>query len=268
VVLTGEAGGSSIEGFTIRGAFGEGILVKGLSHVRINDNTVTGNDLGTPANTSYFECQPQGEIPGDCGEGVHLMSTSRSKVEHNKSTGNSGGFLVTDEFGPATGNWIVGNLAKDNATDCGITLPSHNPHALSANGKRQPTKGGVYRNVVIGNTVDANGLKGEGAGVLLAAAGPGMAAYDNKIISNTIRGNSMPGVTIHSHTPNQDVSDNVIVYNKIGTNNLKGDPDAKVHKTTGILVFSAVVPQSESIRNNDIHGNKIRIFTSSNITLH
>ena len=268
LLLTGQASGSSVEGFTVRGAFGEGILAMGLSHVRINDNTVTGNDLGTPANTTYQECQPQGEIPGDCGEGVHLMSTSWSKVERNESTGNSGGFLVTDEFGPATGNWIVGNLAKENATDCGITLPSHNPQALGANGKRQPTKGGVYRNVVIGNTVIANGLKGEGAGVLLAAAGPGMAAYDNKIIGNTIRGNSMPGVTIHSHTPNQDVSDNVIVHNTIGTNNLKGDPDAKVLKTTGVLVFSAVVPQSVIIRGNDIHGNKIPIFTSSNITRH
>ena len=70
------------------------------------------------------------------------MSTSWSKVTGNESTGNSGGFLVTDEFGPATGNVIARNLAKDNATDCGITLPSHNPHALSAGGKRQPTKAG------------------------------------------------------------------------------------------------------------------------------
>jgi len=267
MLLTGEASGSSVEGFTVRGAFGEGILVMGLKDVRIRDNTVTGNDLGTPATTAYSECQPQGEIPGDCGEGVHLMSTSWSKVEDNEATDNSGGFLVTDEFGPATGNWIEGNLAKQNATDCGITLPSHNPNALSADGKRQPDKGGVYGNAVVRNTVIANGLKGEGAGVLMAAAGPGMAAYANKVIGNVILGNSMAGVTIHSHTPNQDVSDNVIAHNKIGQNNVNGDPDANVHETTGILVFSAVVPQSERIRDNDIEGNDIPIFTSANITL-
>jgi nitrous oxidase accessory protein NosD len=268
LLLTGKASGSSVEGFTVRGALGEGILVMGLSHVRIHDNTVTGNDLGTPATNAYAECQPQGEIPGDCGEGVHLMSTSWSNVEDNEATDNSGGFLVTDEFGPATGNRITGNLAKENSTDCGITLPSHNPNALSADGKRQPDKGGVYGNVVSGNTVVSNGLKGEGAGVLMAAAGPGMASYANEVVDNVIRDNGMPGVTIHSHTPNQDVSDNVIADNEIGRNNVNGDPDANVHATTGILVFSAVVPQSESISDNDIEGNDIPIYTSANITLH
>jgi nitrous oxidase accessory protein NosD len=267
LLLTGEASGSSVGGFAVRGAVGEGILVMSLSHVRIHDNSVTGNDLGTPATTAYLECQPQGEVPGDCGEGVHLMSTSWSSVENNESSGNSGGFLVTDEFGPATGNRIAGNLAKENATDCGITLPSHNPNALSADGKRQPDTGGVYGNVVSRNTVVSNGLKGEGAGVLIAAAGPGMASYANKVVGNVIRDNSMAGVTIHSHSPNQDVSDNVIAYNAIGTNNVNGDPDANVHETTGILVFSAVVPQSEIIKDNDIHGNNIPIYTPSNITL-
>ena len=100
------------------------------------------------------------------------MSTSWSKVEHNQSTGTCGGFLVTDESGPATGNWIAGNLAKGNETDCGITLPSHNPNALSADGKRQPTEGGVYGNVVSGNIVVDNGLKGEGAGVLVGGSWP------------------------------------------------------------------------------------------------
>ena len=63
VLMTGQASGSSLEGFTVRGALGEGILVMGLSHVRIHDNIVTGNDLGTPATTAYLECQPQGRSP-------------------------------------------------------------------------------------------------------------------------------------------------------------------------------------------------------------
>ena len=61
MLLTGKASGSSVEGFTVRGAFGEGILVLGLSHVRIHDNTVKGNDLGTPATTTYLECHPRGD---------------------------------------------------------------------------------------------------------------------------------------------------------------------------------------------------------------
>ena len=267
VLLTPGASWSSISGFTVRGALGEGILVMSASHVRIHDNTVTGNDLGTPATTTYLECQAQGQIPGDCGEGVHLMSSVGSVVAGNDVTHNSGGVLVTDEFGPATRNRIAGNLIKDNATDCGITLPSHNQNALSASGKRQPAQGGVYDNVVAGNTILDNGLKGEGAGVLMAAAGPGMASYDNLVVHNTIRGNSLAGVTIHSHTPNQDVSGNVIRDNKIGKNNLLGDPDAGVPFTVGILVFSAVVPQTVTIDDNHIVANRQAVWVSPNVTV-
>jgi nitrous oxidase accessory protein NosD len=267
VLLTPGASWSSVSGFTVRGAFGEGILVMRATHVTIGYNTVTGNDLGTPTTTTYAECQPQGEVPGDCGEGVHLMTSVDSVVAGNIVSRNSGGVLVTDEFGPATRNRILGNLIRDNATDCGITLPSHNPNALSATGKRQPAMGGVYRNVVAGNTVLDNGLKGEGAGVLMAAAGPGMASYDNLVVGNTIRGNSLAGVTIHSHTPNQDVSGNVIRENWIGRNNLRGDPDANVHVTVGILVFSAVVPQTVTIDDNHIVGNAKPVWTSPNVTV-
>src|SRR3569833_634120 len=151
VLLTPDAGWSSISGFTIRGALGEGILAMQASHVRIHDNTVTGNDLGAPATPTNLECQAQGEVPGDCGEGVHLMRSVGSTVSGNAVTHNSGGVLVTDEFGPAAANRIMGNLIEDNATDCGITLPSHIPNALSATGERQPAQGGVYGNIVAGN---------------------------------------------------------------------------------------------------------------------
>jgi nitrous oxidase accessory protein NosD len=266
VLLTPSAGGATFAGFTVRGAYGEGILVQGAAHVRIRDNTVVDNDLGTPANTAYAECQAQGPEPGDCGEGLHLMSATDALVEHNTVSRNSGGILVTDEMGPATRNRIVGNVAKDNLSDCGITLPSHNPEALSATGVRQPDKGGVFGNVVDGNTVVGNGVHGAGAGVLVAAAGPGMASYENRIVDNHISGNGMPGVTIHSHTPNQDVSGNVITDNDIGRNNLNGDADAGDLQTTGILVFSAVVPTSETVSANDIDDNEMPIWTSDNVT--
>jgi parallel beta-helix repeat protein len=267
VLLTSGASRGSIAGFTVRGAFGEGILVMSAHSVRVHDNTVTGNDVGTPQNTAYGECAAQGEVPGDCGEGVHLMSATDSTVANNVVMNNSGGVLVTDEIGPASGNTIVGNLIKNNATDCGITLPSHSAQALSSTGARQPRLGGVYGNLVQNNTILANGLKGEGAGVLVAAAGPGGAAYNNRIIGNRISGNSMAGVTIHSHTPNQDVSGNVIKDNDIGRNNLLGDPDAGVTKTTGILIFSAVQPQHEFVSDNDIDDNQIDIWKSGNVSL-
>jgi parallel beta-helix repeat protein len=76
------------------------------------------NDLGgvpvNPVRNTYAECQAQAGVPGDCGEGIHLMSSSYSTVENNVSTGNSGGILVSDETGPAAHNRIAGNVVADN----------------------------------------------------------------------------------------------------------------------------------------------------------
>jgi hypothetical protein len=269
IMVLPSASGASIEGFRVTGAFGEGILVLSANGVTVTRNVVTGNDIGTPATTGYFECQGQGQVPGDCGEGIHLMSSSHSVVIGNESTGNSGGVLVTDEFGPASGNWIVGNNVHDNLFDCGITLPSHSAVALDQNGVRQPALGGVYNNVIAFNRVVGNGVQGEGAGVLFAAAQPGSASYNNVVTGNFISGNNLAGVTMHAHAPNQDISGNSVTFNNIGTNNLGGDPDAGVTATTGVLVFSAVpsVTVSVTISHNFIHGNVNPIWTSSNVTV-
>ncbi len=67
------------------------------------------------------------------------------------------------------------DLVTGNSTDCGITVPGHNPAALNAKGQPQPAVAGVYDNVIRGNTVTNNGLKGDGAGVLFANAMAGTA---------------------------------------------------------------------------------------------
>ena len=269
VTVTAAASGSTVEGFRVTGAYGEGIFVVGAHHVRIAHNHVFGNDVGTPASTAYFECQPQGEIPGDCGEGIHLMSATDSTIVRNRITHNSGGILVTDELGPAAGNRILRNRVAHNLYDCGITMPGHNPDALAADGTRQPTVAGVHDNLVKGNIIIGNGLRGEGAGVLFAAAMPGAASYDNRVVDNVIRRNELAGVTMHAHAPNQDISGNVIVHNNIGRNNLGGDPDAGVTQTTGILIYSAVptVTVHATVRHNHIHGNVFPIWKSANVTI-
>ena len=120
-----------VSDFTVENATGEGILaqqpnpVKGpmiggmqlytglpITDVVIVHNTVENNDQGgLPANaatTKYAECQASGNIPGDCGEGIHLWSVANSQVLFNTVTGNAGGILLTDEFGPTYGNLIAG----------------------------------------------------------------------------------------------------------------------------------------------------------------
>ena len=84
------------------------------------------------------------------------MAVARSQVSGNTVTGNSGGILLTDEFGPTHGNLISSNVVKNNVFDCGITLPGHNGGAF-VNGHLQPTVAGVFDNVIRQNIVDGNG---------------------------------------------------------------------------------------------------------------
>jgi nitrous oxidase accessory protein NosD len=271
----------TVRGFIVKNALGEGILAAGvtgtISDVSIEHNAVLHNDLGggVPPASAYFECQAEGQVPGDCGEGVHFIAVANSEVNGNFIAHNSGGVLLTDETGPTHNNVIENNVVTRNESDCGVTVPGHNPAALNKKGQRQPDVAGVYDNAIVHNVITNNGLKGEGAGVLFANAGPGTGSYDNLVAGNFIAGNELSGVTMHAHTlkpgQHEDLSGNKIIGNKIGTNNLGGDPlDApaspKDLKTTGVLVFSGGTPVSTVIAHNRIFDNKIGIWLSKPVT--
>ena len=257
-----------ISGFTVTGAIGEGILVESASHVTIAGNVVTGNDLGasppsaTPA--SYPECQTVGGVPGDCGEGIHLMGSSASTVIGNVVTGNTGGILLSDETGPTDHNAIIGNLVANNMFDCGVTIAGHNPNAAPG-GVPAPATAGVYANLVQGNKITDNGIKGQGGGVILATGLPGGAVYDNVIKNNAISGNGLAGVTVHNHAPGQDLNGNVVTGNLIGVNNLDGDNDFAPHvddQTTGVFV-GAAAPLTIDVVGNVIADNHFGIWTTT-----
>ncbi len=277
--VTVAASGATVEGFTIRGAIGEGILVVGkpgapVEHVTVKGNLVEGNDRGNPTGapiktSPYRECDASGPVPGDCGEGIHLMVVAYSDVSGNTVTANAGGILLTDEFGPTDHNTIQGNTVTGNVLDCGITLASHSQKAF-AGGKAVPAAGGIFDNTVTGNVSHGNGTKGDGAGVLLAAALPGGATYANTVEHNVISGNGQSGVTVHSHTPNQDLDGNVVDHNVIGQNNLAGDADYKPAvdmKTTGVLVATAKSPISITISDNNISHDTYGVWQLGPVTI-
>jgi Right handed beta helix region len=271
----------SIQGFKITNALGEGILTAGIygdiSNITIQHNAVVHNDLGggVPPVSTYFECAPEGTVPGDCGEGVHFIAVENSLIRGNFIAHNSGGMLLTDETGPTHNNLIEDNIVTLNETDCGITVPGHNPNALNSAGQLQPSVAGVYDNVIAHNVVTDNGLKGDGAGVLFANATAGTASYNNLVIDNFIAGNGLSGVTMHAHTIKpgtfEYLSGNKIIGNTIGRNNIDGDPldfpaSPKDEHTTGVLVFSGGTPVTVVIAHNHIFDNFFGIWLSKPVT--
>jgi hypothetical protein len=274
--ITIAASNVSVRGFTVQGAQGEGILATGslatksIISISITGNTVTGNDLGG-ATSPYPQCQGE---EADCGEGVHLMGVAHSVVSNNKIVGNSGGILVTDEFGPTHANLISHNVVTDNVRDCGITMPGHNPFAFTtATRTLDPTVAGVYDNTVEANIVTGNGTSGFGAGVLMAVPIPGSASYNNLVTGNYIAGNGLAGVTLHDHLPGGAyMKGNRIINNTIGTNNVLGDefdtnPPLPLTVTTGITVYSGADPVSITIANNLIFDDTDGVWRTTNVTI-
>jgi nitrous oxidase accessory protein NosD len=256
LVLSGAgAAGSTVRGFEVENAIGEGILAVSTSDLQIVGNRLHSNDKGASTPVTQ-ECANAGNVPGDCGEALHLMGVADSRVLGNVVERNVGGILVTDETGPSHGNLIARNVTRDNLTDCGITLPSHNGDAVA-----DPSKAGVYDNTVAHNLSQRNG----GAGVGMFAPFPGTASYDNQVIGNTLLDNGEAGVAIHAHAPGQDVSGNVIVGNRIAGNGV--DPDSGSMHPTGIALFSAVVPTSVVVADNWIAREFYGIFIAGPVTV-
>jgi nitrous oxidase accessory protein NosD len=251
LVIAGQgANGSRVHGFQVQNAIGEGILVSLADWVTIDHNSLERNDQGAQGTpNAYPPCQAQGQVPGDCGEALHLDGTGHARVDDNRVQHNVGGILVDDDNGPSHDNWITDNVAAYNLLDCGITLPSHTPF-------------GLKHNVVTDNKSFANG----GAGVLVAASAPGTSAVGTVIHDNRIWDNGEGGVQLHAHAPQQSIDGTVITGNWIGTNTKDGDPDAGITQTTGVIVFSAVVPVNGTvIRDNRISHNHFGIWLSPNV---
>jgi len=283
-----QASGVSVTGLTVKNALLEGILAEpppnlwlppspttppvGISHVTIADNIVVHNDQAyDPNGPPFAECPSSVTDADDCGEGLHLLAVSWSKVIGNRVSHNVGGILVSDggfgiPVGPAAHNLIAFNRSTDNLFDCGITLPGHSFLAVATTGPNagqpQPDLGGVYDNRVVDNVSNNNGA----AGLLDAAPYPGAASYDNLFADNSASGNGNSGFVLHSHAPFQDVSGIVVVGNRFGPNNLAGDPDTGVMTPTGVMLLSDFVPTSIVVAGNKISSNVNGVAFNSNIT--
>jgi parallel beta-helix repeat protein len=252
VLITGPAtAGTTIRDLTVTDAQKAGIVAISTSDLTFTHLDVTNNDQScsgyqgcntpTQQETFTFTNATPCSATNDC-EALHLVGVSDSTVAWNTVEDNlDGGIYVTDETGPSVGNVIAYNTVENNQVDCGITLASHNP-AAAAN----PTKGGVYANLVKDNVSDGNGA----AGILVGVAPPGAAAFDNTIEDNAAENNGLGGIDIHAHAPGQNVDANVIIHNTVSGN----APDFGVTTApSGIVVMSAASPVNDLV----IEGNTV-----------
>jgi parallel beta-helix repeat protein len=250
-----------VTGFTVENAETAGIWVTGSSRVTVSGNIIRDNDKGLipgpPPTCPVLNGTPfaQGEA-FDCGEGVFLSAVDHSILSSNTVTGNAGGILVTDDTGPTHDNLISNNsVVKNTELDCGITLPSH-------------SGAGVFHNTVSGNNSSYNG----GPGVGIFAPGPGSKAYGNVVINNHLRGNGLPGVTMHNHAapgvngvpaflPPVMFDDNLIQGNDISENSQDFE-DAATAGPTGINIFSVAPMKGTIISQNVIHQEALDIVVN------
>jgi parallel beta-helix repeat protein len=248
----------AVSGFTVQNAETAGIWITDSSRVTVSGNIIKDNDKGLvpptcpPLNGTPFA---QGEA-FDCGEGVFLSGVDHSIFSSNIVTGNAGGMLITDDTGPTHDNLISDNsVVRNTELDCGITLPSH-------------SGAGVFHNTVSGNNSSHNG----GPGVGIFAPGPGSKAYGKLIINNRLRGNGLPGVTMHNHAapgangvpaflPPVVFDDNLILWNDISENSQDFE-DAATSGPTGINIFSVAPMTGTIISQNVIHQEALDIVVN------
>jgi Periplasmic copper-binding protein (NosD) len=286
----------TVAGFTVENANGEGVLVgvdamadagllpstgPVLTNVTVEHSDILNNDKGFSQTAT-----PNCKYPGDCGGGLHFNGTTHSVARDDTVNGNADGILLTDDYAPSSYNLVEGNTVDDNLSECGIVLPSHSSNAVTFDATTfqvtavNPTMGGVYGNVVRDNVADGNGTDkapvqfgggGSGSGIGLFASGPGSAVYNNLVVDNEASGNGLAGIAMHAHLPGgEDMNGNVLVHNKLGTNNVGGDgfdgpPGPTDFQTTGIAVYSAVAVHM-TISHNKIWNNTYGIWLSTTVT--
>ena len=241
-------GGVVVSGFTVENAEAAGIWITNSANVTISGNIVRSNDTALSNGTCpVLDGTPfaQGEAE-DCGEGIFLSAVESSTIASNLVTLNAGGILITDDTGATHNNLITKNsVVKNTFLDCGITLPSH-------------SGAGVFNNTVSGNDSSYNG----GPGVGIFAPGPGSKAYGNVVVNNRLRGNGLPGVTMHNHAapgvggvppflPPVMFDNNVIVGNDISANSQDFE-DAATSGPTGINLYSVAPTKGTIISQNVI----------------
>jgi len=204
----------TVEGFTVKGAEGEGILainphprsvkIEGMplftgkplttSPSRTTSSRTTTSDSTTVVALRLLYAQRRVRL----WEGIHLLSVARSSVVDNQSVGNSGGILLTDEFGPNHDNLVEGKLRRGQHQGL-----RHSPCRATISGSTQddqpdPSFGRRLRQPDHRQSGDSHVWR-VWSRIGVFAPGSFTASYNNVVSGNLIEGNGLAGISVHSH---------------------------------------------------------------------
>ncbi len=247
-----------VDNFTLQNANFEGLLATNSSQLLISRNHVINNDKSLipaiPSCPGIYPFETGSDF--DCGEGIHLTGISDSFVLSNLLENNSGGILLSDDTGTTARNVIAGNTARNNPFDCGIVMASHPPAMIT--GATAPL--GIFGNTITQNESSGNGLAvfGAGAGVGIFTFLPGGTVAGNMVSYNRLLNNGLPGITMHAHGPNENLSNNRFIGNTISGNGADTE-DAFTPGPTGINIYGVSPIRNLVISQNTISGEAIDI---------
>jgi parallel beta-helix repeat protein len=253
IYVGNSAPGVTIEGVTVSGANGAGILAEDTTGVTIENSTVTGN----------------GDSPPDVAQafGISLFGVSGSTVTNNTVTNNGRGGIGLMDYGPfdpgaltqpgpsqglveSNGDTISDNKISGAYRGCAIVLAVFNTGNTMANDN------------VMGNTVTASVGAGplgpDVGGIVVQSNGPGSTIGPVTVSGNTVTDSNEAGIIVHAEAPHSKTMDVSVTGNTVtGANNwgLTNGPTA----TVGVLVSAGPVqpPANPSNVGTTVTGNTI-----------
>jgi hypothetical protein len=256
-------GTSASDGVTVSGANDTGIFAEANSALTIENDTVQGNGVD-PAKgiTSYG--------------GIVLAGETGAAVSANTVTNNGGGGIFVNDDGPvnpgspnagsqpltnATADDVSGNTISANFGNCGIVYATHNAGGEISNST-------IADNTITGSPGVFHATGPDVGGIVVATASAGATLTGVSVQDNTVSNSFEGGIIVHSHAPNDVVSDVSITGNTVGPNNNWGQTNGPP-TTAGIIVGvdqlpPAIAPKIESttVAQNTISGQFYGLWIS------
>ena len=256
-------GTTASDGVTVSGANDTGIFAEANSALTIENDTVQGNGVDPAKGIISYG-------------GVVLAGETNAAVSANTVTNNGGGGIFVNDDGPvnpgspiagsqpvtpATANDVSGNTISANFGNCGIVYATHNSAGEISNST-------IADNTITGSPGVFHATGPDVGGIVVATASAAATLTGVSVQDNTVSNSFEGGIIVHSHAPNDVVSDVAITGNTVGPNNNWGQTNGPP-TTAGIIVGvdqfpPAIAPKIESttVAQNTISGQFYGLWIS------